>query len=87
MKLKVIFIICALSLIFCGCKGSAALSARTDEQQQSIVDMEAQIKKMQKEFDAMKQKVDKMKKDISKIKEDVKKVQPSYIDGNIQEGN
>ena len=86
MRQITILLVSVMMLVVCvGCQNKG-LSENTTQQQQMVNDLDAQVKKMDVQMKQMEKEVSDLKQTVGKLQEAVKKAQPSYIGGNVQEG-
>jgi septal ring factor EnvC (AmiA/AmiB activator) len=70
-----------------GCQNTNQLQNTIELQQQTINDMQTRLQKLELAQAQLQQNMDSLKKEYMKAQEEIKKVQPTYVDGSIQEGD
>ena len=85
MKLFIFFTV--IAFLCAGCQNTNQLQNTIELQQQTINDMQTRLQKLELEQAQIQQNMDSLKKEYMKAQEEIKKVQPTYVDGSIQEGD
>jgi len=85
MRLIIFFTVIVLLCV--GCQNTNQLQNTIELQQQTINDMQTRLQKLELAQAQLQQNMDSLKKEYMKAQEEIKKVQPTYVDGSIQEGD